>query len=377
VRGKPRVAHVLHSMTVAGAETLAALMIRRMHDEFDFAVLLLDEIGPLGEEIRASGIPVEVLERRPGANLDLVPRAARVLRGWRADLVHTHQYTPWFYGALAAIWGLKRPRILFTEHGRHYPDFPRPKRIVFNQGLLSFTDGMAAVSGFVRECLAKNEGLPRRRIRVLYNGVDEARFAPANGDRAALRKSQNLAEDDFVVGIPARFAPVKDHATLLRAFARVRGELPRAKLAMAGDGPLRGEAEKLAGELGILPACRFLGVRRDIPELLRSWDVFVLSSLSEGTSVTLLEAMAAELPVVATRVGGNPEIVEENATGLLAERGDDAGLARALLGIAADPARARTFGKAGRARVLRAFTADRMVESYRTLYRSLLAGERT
>ena len=146
---------------------------------------------------------------------------------------------------------------------------------------------------------------------------------------------------------------------------------------MAGDGPLRGDMEKLALELGILPACRFLGVRRDVPELLRSWDVFVLSSLSEGTSVTLLEAMAAELPVVATRVGGNPEIVEENATGVLAERGDDAGLARALLGIAADPTRARAFGKAGRARVLGAFTAERMVEDYRTLYRSLLAGERT
>jgi glycosyltransferase involved in cell wall biosynthesis len=319
---------------------------------------------------------VETLGRRPGVDFGLVRRLARSLRRGRVELVHAHQYTPWFYASLGAALGWRRPRILFTEHGRHYPDVPRGKRMAFNQGLLPITDGIVAVSGFVRDCLAANEALPRRRIRVVYNGVDSGRFE-SPGSRAGARASQGIDPGDPVVGIAARFAPVKDHATLLRAFARVLGEIPRAKLALAGDGELRASLETQAQGLGIAGSCRFLGVRRDIPDLLSSWDLFCLSSLSEGTSVTLLEAMAAGLPVVATRVGGNPEIVVDGTTGLLASRGDDAGLARAIVEILEDPTRARGMGEAGRARVRASFTQERMTEDYRTLYGELLAGGRT
>jgi glycosyltransferase involved in cell wall biosynthesis len=309
-------------------------------------------------------------------DLALVGRAARALRALRTDLVHAHQYTPWFYAASGAIRGWSRPRILFTEHGRHYPDHRRPKRTVFNQALLPWTDGIVAVCGFVRDCLAANEALPRRRIRIIYNGVDAERF-DGTCDRSRARAAQGVDPADPLVGIAARFAPVKDHATLLRAFARVLRSVPRAKLVLAGDGPLRESLETQARGLGIDSSCRFLGVRRDIPALLPSWDVFCLSSLSEGTSVTLLEAMACGLPVVATRVGGNPEIVEEGKTGLLAPRGDDAKLAEAIVRVLTDPTRARAMGEAGRARARSAFTLERMAEDYRALYRGLLAGERT
>lgn len=376
IASRPRIGHVLHSMVVAGAETLVDAMVRRLSDEFDFVVLLLDEIGPLGEELLARGVSVEVLGRRPGVDFALAKTLRRRVLAHRLDLLHAHQYTPWFYGMLGAVGGFSRPRTLFTEHGRHYPDLRRPKRVAFNRALLPFADGLVAVSGFVRDCLVENEGLPRRRVRVVYNGIDAASFGVAV-DRAAVRRSQGLGDDDPVVGIAARFAPVKDHATLVRAFAEVVREMPRAKLALAGDGETRADIERLARELGVAESCRFLGVRRDVPALLASWDAFTLSSLSEGTSVTLLEAMATGLPVAATRVGGNPEIVEEGVTGLLAPRGDAPALGRAILEILGDPARARRFGEAGRARARERFAIERMTEDYRSIYRSLLGGGRT
>ncbi len=373
---RPCVGHVLHGMVVAGAETLVAQMIRALEDEFEFVVFLLDEMGPLGEETERAGTPVELLGRRPGVDLRLAHRLARRLRVRRVDLVHAHQYTPWFYGMLAASSGFRRPRTLFTEHGRHYPDPPRPRRRAFNRVLLPFADGVVAVSGFVRERLVESEGIPGERVRVLYNGIEPSRFA-RSVDRAAVRASQGLEPEDLVVGIAARLAPVKDHATLLRAFARVVRDAPRAKLALAGEGELRAETEKLAEELGIAGACRFLGVRRDVPDLLASWDVFSLSSLSEGTSVTLLEAMASGKAVAATDVGGTPEIVEEGVTGFLTPRGDESALAASLGRLLRDPQLRERCGEAGRRRVRERFTLDRMLDAYRAQYRALLAGERT
>jgi len=361
---------------VAGAEMLVHQLVRRLGDDFDFSVLLLDDIGPLGEDLRERGIPVEVLGRRPGVDVGLGRRLGAALRNQRTDVVHAHQYTPWFYAGLGAAWGLGRPRMIFTEHGRHYPDVRRPKRVAFNRLLAPVTDGLVAVSGFIRDCLRDNEGLPEDRIRVLYNGIEPERFE-AVPDRAALRGELGVGPEDPVVGIAARFAPVKDHATLLRAFVRVREALPAAKLVLAGDGPLREDLERQAAEAGIVEAVRFLGVRADVPALLKTWDVFCLSSLSEGTSVTLLEAMASGVPAVTTAVGGNPEIVEEGVTGLLAPRGDDESLGRALVELLSDRDRAVAMGEAGRARLRERFTFDGMARGYADLYAELAAGGRT
>ncbi len=373
---RPRIGHVLHSLVVAGAEVLVHGMVTRMRDRFDFSVYLLDDIGPLGEDLRTAGVPVTVLGRRPGIDGSLVRNLGRALREDGVELVHAHQYTPWFYGALAAGAGPERPRVLFTEHGRHYPDVRRPKRVLFNRLLDPITDGMIAVSGFVRDCLRDNEGLDATRLRVLYNGIEPDRFGHAV-DRVALRRDQGIGPDDPVIGIAARFAPVKDHATLLDAFRVVLDRRPEAKLVLAGDGPLRADLEAQAARLEIADSVRFLGVRRDVPDLLGTWDVFTLSSLSEGTSVTLLEAMASGLPAVATAVGGNPEIVEDGVTGLLAPRGDSRGLGEALLKVIDDGEGARRMGEAGQRRVRERFTFDGMVEAYDDLYGELLAGGRT
>jgi sugar transferase (PEP-CTERM/EpsH1 system associated) len=362
-------------MVVAGAETLVAQMVSLM-PEFDFSVYVLDEVGPLGEELRARGVPLRLLGRKPGVDWPLAGRLARALREDGIALLHAHQYTPWFYGSVAAALGWGRPRILFTEHGRHFPDSPRAKRILFNKCLTPFTDGFVAVSAFIRDCLRDNEGLDEKRIRVLYNGIDPARF-DAHPDRLALRREQGLGENDPVVGTPARFAPVKNHATLLEAFRLVVQRLPEAKLVLAGDGPLRAELQARAHELGIEKSVRFLGVRRDVPALLRTWDVFCLSSLSEGTSVTLLEAMASGLPSVVTAVGGNPEVVRDGETGRLVPSRNAEALASALLDTLTDRAEAQRMGAKGRERVRERFTLSRMLKGYAGLYREILEGGRT
>ena len=370
---KPRVAHVLHSMKVAGAEVLVHRLISRYSDEYDFHVFVLDDIGALGEELKGMGIPVTHLKRRPGVDIGMVLRLRKCLTSARVDLVHAHQYTPWFYATLAGAARVRRrPRVLFTEHGRHYPDSRRWKRILFNRVLLRATDMVVAVSGFVARCLEENEALPSSRVRIVYNGIDPARFGGAQTKVEAVRQSQGLDPDDRVVGLAARMDTVKDHQTLLRAFAALADRVPQVRLVLAGEGPLRPELECLARSLGVKERVRFLGVRRDIPMLMATWDVFALSSLSEGTSVTLLEAMASRLPVVATDVGGNPEIVEDGMTGRLVPRGGVQEMAEALEAVLLNPDLAKRYGAAGRTRVQERFTEASMMSAYQGIYRDLL-----
>ena len=177
VAAKPiTVCQLLHSMNVGGAEVLAARLVRRLCGSFRFVFACLDEVGPLGEELRDDGFLIALLGRKPGLDWGCPIRLARLLREERVDIVHAHQYGPFFYGLTTRLLGLRRP-ILFTEHGRHQPDFPRPKRMLVNRLLLSRQDRVVGVGASVRQALVANEGIPARRIKVLYNGIDVDAFA--------------------------------------------------------------------------------------------------------------------------------------------------------------------------------------------------------
>ena len=313
------------------------------------------------------------LERRPGLDRRVGRRARRIIAEHRVALLHAHQYTPFFYAAVAR--GLRRrPAMIFTEHGRHYPDQRKLKRVVANKFLLGRADRVTAVGRFVKRALVNNEGISPDRIEVIYNGIDPARFDLADRDRvrAAVRNELGLRCDQPVALQVARFHPVKDHATSLRAFARVIADVSDAVLLLAGAGEMISEMQALAGQLGLGDRARFLGERSDVADLMAAADVFVLSSVSEGVSVTLLEAMGAKLPIAATAVGGNEEVVAHDESGLLSPRGDADALGAnlaALLGSA--DLRAR-MGRAGHARLLERFTQDRMHECYAALYDQML-----
>ena len=364
---RPVIAHILHRLDRAGAEVLAAALARDLRDRFDFVFLCLDGLGELAED----GFVVEALNRQPGLDRAVARRLRDRLGHHRVDLIHAHQYTPFFYCAMARGLFKPSPPILFTEHGRHVPDTTSLKRRLANKLLLKSTDRVTAVSRFVKDALIKNEGLPAERIGVVHNGIDPGP-EPSEEARNAAREQLSIATDRPIVMQVARFHPVKDHATALRAWSIVHAQMPEALLVLVGDGPERDNLEALTEQLGLMDAVRFTGPVNNARQLIPAADLCMLSSLSEGLSVTLLEAMAAGKPIVATDVGGNPEAVANGETGLLAPPRDPEALATCILQLLPNaPYTARTLGQAGRQRLLAHFTAERMHAAYAQHYTAL------
>ena len=364
-------AFVLHAMQVAGAEMLVAEIIRRLAGRIEPTIFCLDAIGPLGEQLRSEGVDVVCLNRRPGRDWRVPWRMACAIRERDIDVIHAHQYTPFFYAALAKLLLRRPPRLILTEHGRHYPDVVSATRRAVNRLVLDrLADAVNACCVFSAEHLGRLDGFSARRIKVIENGIDIDRYRSA-ADRATLRQRLRLDPARRYVAAVARFHPVKDHSTLLRAFAVVAAARSDVDLLLVGDGPLRAELTSLAERLGIADRVRFLGVRSDVPDLLQAVDGFTLTSLSEAASLTLLEAMAASLPVVVTDVGGNPEIVRHGKEGLLAPRGDAEKIAAALLNLLNDPATAAAMGAAGRRRVEERYQLSQTIEAYWRLYQRL------
>jgi glycosyltransferase involved in cell wall biosynthesis len=357
-----RVGFVLHSMHVAGAEKLVAELIARLRGRIAPTIFCLDAVGTLGESLMADGVPVVGLGRRPGRDLRAAWRLARELRARRIEVVHAHQYTPFFYAALARWFGAPS-RIVFTEHGRHHPDLVSPSRRLANRIALGrCANIITAVSAFSARGLASNDGFPSQRIRIVANGIDLARYA--GGDRVRLRHRLGLdINRRYIINI-ARFHPVKDQQGLLRAFLEVSDAVPDVDLLLAGDGALRAACEELACHLGISSRVRFLGVRTDVADLLQASDLFVLSSITEAASLTLLEALASALPVVVTNVGGNPEIVRHGVEGVLAAPADPHALAAAIVRVLGDTGRAEAMGQAGRRRAASEYRLDETVNGY-------------
>jgi len=367
----PTVCHLLHSLRVGGAELLAAQYARELADEFRPFFVCLDEVGTLGEQLRAAGFRVEMVQRRPGLDWRCAVRLARLFRSERVDLVHAHQYTPFFYAGLACrLYG--RPAVLFQEHGRHHPDYPRPSRILANRLLLGRRAWVVAVGEAVRRALHRNEGIPASRVRVIYNGVRLAPFLANGQDRRAIRAQISLGPDDFVAMTVARLDYLKDHATAIRAMASLCRRLPSARLVLVGEGPEEPTIRRLLAEFGLENAVRLLGLRKDVACLLQAADVFLLTSISEGIPLTLIEAMAAELPIVATDVGGVGEVVVAEETGLLVPPRRPEMIAEHLLALAENPCRGREMGRRGRQRALDHFSDQTMLRAYRRLYRQML-----
>ncbi len=369
---KLRVGFCLHAMQVAGAEVLVTQIVHRLKDVIEPTLFCLDSVGKLGEELIAQGIPLINFQRKPGLDLSVAKRIADEFRTRQIELVHAHQYTPFFYTALARLRGSRRTKILMTEHGRHYPDIVSAKRRWVNRLFLSkFADHSTACCAFSAKALELNDGF--RNVEVLYNGIDAsahpARRSPA--ERQELRSRLGLKQDVLYITSIARFHPVKDHATLVQGFALLHKNLPNTKLILVGTGPEEQSLRRLIDQLGINQAVEFWGVRRDISDILQACDIFSLTSLSEAASLTLLEAMANGCPVAITDVGGNSEHITHEVHGLLSPRSDKIALAKNFERIAKDYPASESMANAARKRVTNEFRLDAAIERYAELYRSL------
>ena len=307
-------------------------------------------------------VPVFELNRREGNDPALVWSMYRLFRRERPHIVHTHAWGTLLEGLIAA----KLARIPAVVHGEHGTLQLKPHQRWLQRRAWLAADRVLSVSSRLAERMALETTVDPGRITTIRNGVDLSRFNPIH--RAAARAAFGLDDDTLVVGTVGRLVPVKDHVTLLEAFASLRVKRGSAMLLLAGDGPLGPSLRARAKALGVEESVRLLGHRRDVDAVLASLDVFVLSSVSEGLSNTILEAMATGLPIVATRVGGADELVKDGETGMLVESGSPRQIAEAIEWLVANPSGRRAMGLAGRGRVETEFGLDAMVKRYEALY---------
>lgn len=353
------------SLSPGGTERLVIEICRHLAGTVDSTVCCLDEPGAWAGELSQLNIPVVSLSRTPGFHPSLAVRLAKVIKSRRIHVVHCHHYSPYVYGLLASI--LKPDvRLVFTEHGRLSDAAPSRKRRLVNPMLAWGPGRLCAVSADLKRHMVA-EGFPARRIEVVYNGIDPGE-RPRPPQRQAAREALGVPQDAFLVGTVGRLDPVKNLAALLQAQAVLVGQCRHAKVIIVGDGPERQALEEHASTLGVSESVSFAGYRPDVRFLMSAFDVYLNCSSYEGISLTILEAMATTLPVVATPVGGNPEVVIDHETGRLVP-GSGRALASAVLDLARDPVRRHAMGAAGRWRVKRHFSVARMVQQYAEAYR--------
>jgi glycosyltransferase involved in cell wall biosynthesis len=370
-RGPLRVMFVITSMPVGGAETLLTELVRRLdRGRFLPELCCLKYFDPLGE-VLAQEVPAftELLAHK--YDVRVLWRLMRLMRRRRIDAVVTVGTggDKMFWGRLAA-WLAGVPVICSALHSTGLPDHVE----FLNRLLAPLTDAFIAVAEPHGRYLAEHEGCPAHKVRVIPNGVDVERFHPRWPNRA-LRQALDLDLEAPVVGIVAALRPEKNHEMFLRIAAIVHERLPAARFLVVGDGPERTRLEKFAQSLGITKAVRFLGTRHDVPELLSLVDVLLLTSHSEANPLCLLEAMASEKPVVATRVGSVSETVREGQTGYLVAPGDWSGMAGRVLELLGDRDRGAAIGRAGREQVIAHWSVDRMVHGYQELVEGIYAAK--
>jgi sugar transferase (PEP-CTERM/EpsH1 system associated) len=362
-----RVVHLLRSLETGGQEVMCARLAERLDPRrFRPTVVALQPGGRLGEELRQCGIEVRCLNAREGFRPLLAAEVAGVLSRTGAEVLHCHNRKAFLYGALAARL-TPRVRVVFTKHGASFWD-PTLERL--GRALVRRAHAVVAVSSDIAAPLERERWVPPERLHTILNGVDTERFRPRPA-RPEMLAALGFTREHRVIGTVARLSPEKDQATLLRAFAQVAAAAPEARLLIVGGGPERPRLEALTAGLGCEERVVFAGERSDIPDILNAMRVFALPSLAEGTSLTLLEAMASGLPVAATAVGGTPEVVAHGESGLLTPPARPDLLAAALLDLLLDPRRAQEMGEAGRAAVLDRYGLDAMVERYSRLYERL------
>ncbi len=375
-----RLLHLADTADRGGGETYLFLLADRLpRDRYAFSVLCPSE-GLLTERLRRIGIHVVPFEiprlLSPAAMLRLI----RLLRQHRPDIVQSHGARPNLYAALAGRWA-QVPIIVSTIHNSLY-DYPisSVRRSLYLLGeRLTFTlvDQMVCVAEALAQDLKERSGRDPRKVQVIQNGVDLEAFDPGTVDGSKVRRELGLEEDTPLIGIVGRMTPQKGHLDLLTALVQIKAAIPTVKALIVGDGPLRAELVQYARTHCLDGCCIFTGMREDIPTIMGALDVVALPSLSEGLPFILLEAMAMGKPVVATRVNGVSEVVEDGVTALLVPPRAPDMLARAVITLLHNRELGSRLGVAARQQAERRFGLDRMMREVETLYEELLSERRS
>ncbi len=362
------IVHVVESLAVGGLERVVISLAswQRAFGDSSAIVCLFHE-GALAAEARARGIEVIAVGKAPGLDLRALRMLRVALKSRSADVMHTHNAVAHYYAVAAAI-GLGIKRVINTRHGMGPARGTRRLDSLYRATLLG-TDAAVAVCRAGRDRFVAAGVMPSAKAVVVPNGVAVANIEVRSRDaRTRLLARLGRPCESVVLGVVGRLSPVKDHATLLQAVGLLRHSGRTVELVIVGDGESRASLEALTQALQLDACVHFLGMRDDVAQLLSAFDVFVLSSISEGYSLALVEAAAAALPIVATRVGGNADIVADGSTGLLVPAQDADALAAALMRLVDDVGLRDRMGSAGRQWALRHGTVEAMGLAYLGLY---------
>ena len=380
-KAKPVIMHVIHALSTGGLENGLVNIINRMPaEDFDQHIVCLTRADDFAARLTNPSVSVHELHKREGHDFRLYWRFWRLLGQLRPDIIHTRNF-----GTLEMqLLGLRRWRAgrVHGEHGRDMFDLDGRHKGYnrFRRFMGRFVHRYIAVSQDLQRWLSDTVGIPRSKVTQIYNGVDQSRFRPVDDKERAGFPPAFARPGVLLVGTVGRLAAVKSQDTLIRAFAALCEQRSRQPeqlgLIVVGDGPQREMLEALSRELGVADRCWFAGDRSDVGALLCQLDVFVLPSLNEGISNTILEAMACGLPVIATRVGGNPELVEDGRSGYLIDVGDGTALTRRLAELLDDRESRLEMGRVARQKIEDRFNWGNTVREYTAVYEALIEVQR-
>lgn len=373
----PLVVHIIYALKSGGLENgLVNIINRTPKQRYRHAIICLTEADEFANRITTPGVDIIQLHKKPGNDWGLYWRVWQALRKLKPAIVHTRNFNSLEMQFLVFwLWGVKR---VHGEHGRDLNDLDgtNKKYNLFRKIMRSFVQHYIAVSKDLETWLQNVVHVPQNRITQIYNGVDLDKFERKQDTASQLFPKDFANQESIVVGTVGRLAGVKNQLSLVRAFALCRENNPdlkdKLKLVIVGDGPMKGQLQQEIESLSLQESVWLAGERNDIPNLMSQMDIFTLPSLGEGISNTILEAMATGLPVIATRVGGSPELVEEGKNGLLVPVDNDQALAAAITTLANDKNTLEKMGAISHQKINESFNWPKTVEQYLSIYDKLL-----
>lgn len=370
--------HLVHSLNIGGLENGAINLVNHMDaSAFRHSICCLTTSGDLAKRLaRPEAVPIWQMGQRPGNDFRLPFRLAKLFKDQAVDIIHTGNWGTFFDGVIGAKLAHRKIKLFHGFRGLNIEDLNglKRRRKITQTILARLTNKLVVLSPTLKEYYCQLFRLPESKIEIITNGVDLDRFRPLVNEswRKSKRAEIGLKTDDLVIGNVARLDPVKEHKSLISAIALLKDQIPTAILLIVGDGPTREHLKALTQSLGLESVVRFLGFRDDVADLLRIMDVYVQPSLWEGVSNTILEAMATGLPVIATRVGGNPDLVIDAETGFLVPASQPAEIARRIIVLAKSPELAHSLGRAARRQAEESFSVERMIKAYENLCYELM-----